>query len=249
MKALRMEFYKCRRRKIWLAPLLMLAAQLTWGLYSFRNADAKELAQGWASILYNFPILNAMMTPIIAAVVASRIADIEHKGQTLKLLETIQRTGALFDAKFLCATWTMTWMVVMQTAAVVIFGLYQGFLGAPPWDQIGKHLLATWSVTLTILLIQLILSLLIQNQMIGMLLGLLGALVGLFSLFFPQSLQRLFVWAYYGILYVSAMDWYPDTRVVDYYFTAFDWQGMLCIVVIFVLLYAIGRWLFVRKEV
>lgn len=249
MTALAMEFYKARRRKIWLAPLLMLAVQLAWGLYSFKNADAKELAQGWASTLYNFPLLNAMMTPVIAAVVASRVADLEHKGQTLKLLETVQRTGTLFDAKFAGAAVYMTGMVLVQTAAMVVFGFVCGFTGAFPAGEVGKYLIATWMVTLTLLLIQLVLSLLIQNQMIGMILGLIGALIGLFSLFFPQSLQKLLPWAYYGVLYVSAMDWDPSTRVVDYYFTAFDWGGLIAIGVFFAAIYLIGRRLFVRKEV
>ena len=249
MKALRMEFYKFRRRKIWLAPLLMLVLQLAWGLYSYRNMDAEALTQGWADILYGFPMLNAMMTPVIAAVVASRVADIEHKGQTFKLLETVQSTGVLFDMKFVGAAFYMTLMMLAQGAAIVIFGLIRGFAGPPPWDALGKFLLGNWLVTLTILLIQLLLSLLIQNQMIGMLIGLLGALVGLFSLFFPQSLQKLFVWAYYGVLYVSAMDWDPVTRATDYYFIQFDWIGLAGICIWFALIYLVGRRLFVRKEV
>ena len=33
MRSLRMEFFKCRRRRLWLPLIIMLAAQLAWGLY------------------------------------------------------------------------------------------------------------------------------------------------------------------------------------------------------------------------
>lgn len=248
-RLIRMEFFKCRRRMLWLAPLILLAAQMAWGLWSFRDLDAKELSQGWANILYTFPMLNAMMTPVIAAVVASRVADIEHKGQTLKLLETLRPTGRLFDAKFLCAAAWMGLYTLAQTAVLIVFGIVRGFAGPPPVVHIGEYFLATLLVTQTILLFQLIVSLLLPNQMIGMILGLIGAFLGLFSLFFPQSLHKFLLWAYYGVLYVAAMDWDPVTRVTDYYLTAFDWSGVLALALMFAALYLIGRRLFVRKEV
>jgi len=249
MKTLRMEFYKCKRRKIWLAPLLMLLVQLAWGLYSYLDMDANELIEGWADILYSFPMLNAMMTPVIASIVASRMADIEHKGQTLKLLETICPAGRLFDIKFICSAFYMTAMITLQTMTIIIFGKIQGFAGAPPAERIGQYYISTLIVTLTILLIQLVLSLMVSNQMVGMILGLIGAFMGLFSLFFPQGLQRLLVWAYYGVLYNTAMDWNRETRVVHYYFVDYNWGDLICICLAFIVIYFIGRRIFVRREV
>ena len=249
MRSLRMEFFKCRRRRLWLPLIIMLTAQLAWGLYSMRDLSAKELQQGWAMILYNFPMLNAMMTPVIAAVVASRMADIEHKGQTLKLLETVQRTGALFDSKFVCGAVYMTAFIAVQIAVIIGFGMAYGFAGAPPLEKIGEYFVATLLTTLTVLLLQMVLSLLIPNQMIGMIIGLLGSFVGLFSLFFPPSFQKFLPWAYYAVLYNTGMDWDGATRISDYYFIDFDWAGFACLIVYFVVIYAIGRRLFVKKEV
>ncbi len=249
MKSLRMEFFKCKRRRLWLPLVIMLAAQLAWGLYSFRDLSPRDLQQGWAMILYNFPMLNAMMTPVVAAVVASRMADIEHKGQTLKLLETVQRTGTLFDAKFICGAVYMTLFVAVQVVVIIGFGIISGFAGLPPIDRIGEYFAATWLTTITILLLQMILSLLIQNQMIGMIIGLIGSFIGLFSLFFPPSFQKFFVWAYYAVLYNTGMDWDAATRISDYYFTEFDLAGFLCLTAYFIVIYAVGRLLFVKKEV
>ena len=174
MIALQMEFYKCKRRWLWL-PLLLMAAQMLWGLWSYIDMDARALSQGWADILYSFPLLNAMMTPVVAAVLASRIADIEHKGQTLKLLQTVQSAGSVFDAKFLCAGTYMTVCVALQLATIVIFGVLRGFAGTPPWSRLLEYTVGTLLTTLTILLFQLVLSLLLSNQMIGMIAGLTGA--------------------------------------------------------------------------
>ena len=249
MTALRIEFFKCRRRKIWLPLLIMLAAQLAYGMYVFRDLDAKELQEGWALICYNFPMLNAMMTPVIAAVAASRMADIEHKGQTLKLLETVQRTGQIYDAKFFSGAIYLTLFVLIQVAAMVIFGIVQGFAGAPPVGRLLEYAVSTWLTTLAIFLLQLVLSLLIQNQMIGMILGLIGSFVGLFSLLLPPSFQKFLIWAFYGVLYNTGMDWDRETRISDYYFIDFDLGGLLLLVGYFLLIYWIGRALFVKKEV
>lgn len=249
MIALQMEFYKCKRRWLWLPPLLMLAAQMLWGLWSYIDMDARALSQGWADILYSFPLLNAMMTPVVAAVLASRIADIEHKGQTLKLLQTVQSAGSVFDAKFLCAGAYMTVFVALQLATIVIFGVLRGFAGTPPWSRLLEYTVGTLLTTLTILLFQLVLSLLLSNQMIGMIAGLIGALLGLFSLFFPPSFQRFFIWAYYAVLYNTVMDWNETTRIVTYRFTGFTWDGVIDILLFFAAIYIIGRRLFIKKEV
>lgn len=249
MKILWMEFFKCRRRRIWLAPLLMLAAQLAWGLFDYSDMSEKALAEGWESILYQFPLLNAMITPVIAALVASRIADVEHKGQTLKLLYTVCPAGRLFDMKYLCAALYMTAMLILQTAAITVFGLLRGFSGAPPISRLAEYFVSALAVTLTILLIQFILSLKFKNQMIPFVVGLIGSFLGMFSLFFPQSIHKLLVWAYYGVLDNAAMDWNPDTRVVHYRFIDYDWTGLLCMLIIFAVVYIIGRYRFVREEV
>lgn len=249
MKALKMEFFKCRRRRIWLPLLVMLAAQLAWGLYSLRALSERELQQGWAMILYNFPMLNAMMTPVIAAVIASRLADIEHKGQTLKLLETVQPTGSLFDAKLICGAAYMTGFLAVQMAVVLLFGICSGFAGNPPVTKLTEYFFSSLVTTLAILLLQLVLSLQIQNQMIGMIVGLIGSFIGLFSLFFPPSFQKAFVWAYYALLYNTGMAWDASTRISDYYFIDFNLSGFLCLIAYFLVIYGVGRVLFIRKEV
>lgn len=249
MNALKIEWLKARRRRIYLAPLLILAAQLAWGFYNYKNMQPAELAQGWASLLYTFPLLNAMMMPVLAAVTASRLIDVEHKGQTFKLLETLQRTQTLYDAKFICAASYILLMIVLQILVMLAFGVRRGFAGPIPWTEVALYALSTVLVTLTILLLQFLLALLIENQLVGMIVGLIGAFSGLFALFFPAALQKAILWAYYGVLSDTAMDWDRETRVVAYYFVSYDWGSFIFLALVFVVMYIIGRRLFVRKEV
>ncbi len=248
MKALAMEFYKTRRRRVWAIVAALIFVQLLWGIWAARNMDTRDLQQGWMFCLYQFPALNSIMMPVIAAVVASRLSDVEHKGQALKLLETVVSPGRLFGAKFLCGTLYMLAVVVLQLLVIVFMGYAKGFEGGVPFDKLLYYLLFTTAVNLTILLLQQVLSLLFVNQMVSFSVGLIGGLAGLFSMFLPQDLGRFLLWGYYGVLMLVRMDWDRDTRIVDYYYVPADWTGFIILAVMFCTIYMIGRTLFVRKE-
>lgn len=248
MKAFVLEFFKTRRRRVWLIVAALIGTQMLWSLWGVEYMDAHELKQGWLFYLYQFPLLNSIMMPVIAAVIASRLCDVEHKGQTLKLLETVMPTGRLFDAKFLCGAAYVLAAIVLQLAVMTITGNLYGFKGAPPLPMFGYYLLFTTAVSLTILLLQQVLSLLFVNQMISLSAGLIGTFAGLFSMFFPPQVEKFILWGYYGVLMFVRMDWNPATRISNFYWAPIDWPGFVALMAIFCAIYGIGRWLFVRKE-
>lgn len=210
--------------------------------------DAHDLSQGWMHFLFQFPLLNTIMMPVIAAVLASRLCDIEHKGDTLKLLNTVMSAGRLFDAKFLCGALYMLAVVILQLVVIVVVGYVTGFYGNPPADKLLYYLLFTTAVNLTILLLQQVLSLLFKNQMIPLTVGVIGSFGGLFILYLPQSLERFLLWGYYGVLMLVGMDWDRTTRITNFYYTPLDWAGFITLAVMFCAIYIIGRALFIRKE-
>ena len=248
IKALAIEFYKTRRRKIFLVVMAMIAAQLMWALWSFSRMDVRDLEQGWISSLFQFTLLNSLMMPVICAVVASRICDVEHKGQTLKLLNTIIPSGHIFDVKFLCGAFYMILAVLFQILTILITGYLKGFNGEAPFELFGYYLLFTTAVNLSVLLLQQVLSLLFTNQMVALTVGLTGSFFGLFSLFFPQSFQKFVIWGYYGVLMFIGMDWDRATRITNYYLTPIDWAGFVMLMVQFLVLYIIGRVIFSHRE-
>ncbi|HCS73608.1 MAG TPA: ABC transporter permease [Clostridiales bacterium] len=248
IKSLALEFWKIRRRKVWAIVAALLFVQVLWSLWGVETMDAHELSQGWVYFLYQFPILNAIMMPVIAAVVASRLCDIEHKGQMLKLLNTLMPAGRLFAAKFLCGALYMLAVALLQIMVMVIAGLAFGFEGSPPLDKLLYYLLFTTTVNITILLLQQVLSFLIINQMIPLAVGAIGSFVGLFILYFPQNLGRFILWGYYGVLMFVGMDWDRATRITNFHYVPVDWSGFGVLAVAFCIIYILGRALFIRKE-
>ena len=69
--AIGMEILKTKGRKIWLVVAVMMAVQLLWAGWAISNKDADDLIQGWMFFLYQFPMLNCIIMPVIAAVVSA----------------------------------------------------------------------------------------------------------------------------------------------------------------------------------
>jgi hypothetical protein len=246
---LRLEFTKTRRRRVWLTVALLIGVQLLWVAWGTSRMDAQDLAQGWLYLLYQFPILNSIIMPVVAAVLASRLSDIEHRGQMLRLLETIVPAGRLFGAKFFAGGAYLLAATLAQVLLMWGAGWARGFAGMPPLDLWGWYLLSTMAVNLVLLLMQQGLSLLVANQMVPLSVGLVGALIGLFSLYLPMTFQRFVLWSYYGVLMNVRMDWDPATRIVDLYRVPVDWAGLAVLTTIGCVLYLVIRTLFVRQEV
>ncbi len=249
IKAITVEFRKIRRRRVWAIVAAMLFVQILWSLWGIQRMDAQALSQGWMRFLYQLPLLNSIMMPIIAAVVASRLCDIEHKGQTFKLLNTITPTRHFFNAKFLCGALHMLATVLLQIIILVIVGKTARFTGTLPVEKLFYYLLFTTAVNLTIFLLQQVLSLLFRNQLLPLTVGIIGSFAGLFIMFFPQNLERFLLWGYYGVLMLVGMDWDRTTRITNFYYVRVDWTGFISLIIIFSLIYMIGRSLFARKEV
>lgn len=101
--ALRLEFYKNKHRGLLLTVFALVVVEIAWMYIAFRNPTAQQLKIGWMDMLYELPSLNSIIFPLIAAIIASRLADVEHKGDTWKLLGTVQKTKSRGNPKF-CVT-------------------------------------------------------------------------------------------------------------------------------------------------
>jgi hypothetical protein len=157
--------------------------------------------------------------------------------------------GRLFDAKLLFGGIYITVAICVQILAMILVGSIKGFQGNPPLDKFAYYFLFTGTVSLTILLLQQILSLQFPNQMVSLSVGLLGGLVGIFLLYLPKVFSKFLLWGYYGELIFVQMDWDPATRIVHYAYIPKNWPGFLLLVGVFIGLYSFGRRAFVRKEI
>ena len=86
IKLLKCELLKMRHRYVFLSALAIVAAGLVFSLYgNYRGTIADFIMKnGWVMMLYQLPLANGIFFPIMATVVASRLADAEHKASAFK---------------------------------------------------------------------------------------------------------------------------------------------------------------------
>ena len=105
-------------------------------------------------------------------------------------------------------------------------------------------------VSWALFLMQQILSLLISSQLIPLFIGLLGSFVGVFSAFFPMDKVTGFLpWGYY-IVGLTISSWYDEENRISYYFeSSFRWPWFVGFLAFSLILYFVGKRLFLKKEV
>lgn len=250
MRTLQLEFYKIRRRKVWLSMFAMLGVQLLWGLWAMRNPKDWELASGWMSLLYSLSVLDGVMMPTIMSLLASRLADIEHKGNTYKQLRTLRPAASLYQAKALCGLIILVVLLAFQAAVFILYGYCLGYEGNP---DLRYYLLSyglKFASCLSLFLLQLLLSMLFANQMIPLVVGLGGSMVALLIMF--VSHYSFLPWGGNLSASVVGMDWDENSRIITYFYREYSPAEIAAVVCIFVwvaVFYLAGRILFTRREV
>lgn len=250
MKTLQLEFYKIRRRKVWLTMFALLSVQLMWGLWSMRDPREWELQSGWMSLLYQLSLLDGIMVPTMMAVLASRLADIEHKGNTYKQLETLRSAGSLYHAKAVCGCMIIAILFAVQFTFFIALGYYLGYEGNPDV----KYYLLSYGLkvaaNISLFLLQLALSMLFANQMIALVAGLGGSMAALLLMFVTThsflpwggNLSATLIWS----------EWDEVTRISTFCYRTFspvETAAVVCIFVWIVVFYVGGRVLFARKNI
>lgn len=251
ISAVRLEFFKSKRRGLLLTVLAIFGFEISWMLMAFRNPTVEEIQQGWMDLLYQMPTLNTIFFPIAAAIIASRLADLEHKGETWKLLETIQKASTIFIAKFLCGAWYILLSILLEIGSMLICGKLLAYAGEPALEKYALFLLFQLVTTLEIFALQLILSSLIRNQMIPLCIGCGGCFIGLFLLFVPLKVaQYLLPWGHSSLLYtVYLAYWNPDSRTMLLAYNPINWVAFVVTICELLVLLRTGCKLFDQKEV
>ena len=93
------------------------------------------------------------------------------------------------------------------------------------------------------------LSLRFTNQAAALVCGIAGSFLGILSMLFPPALIRCVPWGYYGLLALVDMDWDAATRITTF---SWRWPEGTDLILLFLwaaVFLAVGRTLFVRKEV
>jgi len=199
MKAIRLEFYKLRHKHLFLMITLFLIVEIAWVFMATSMSISRSPDNAtWELLIATLSSMNGLFLPILSAVCVSRICDMEHKGNTWKLLMTVSvKRGQLYAAKYISASIVMLWACTLQVLAIVVFGVVNGFQQPVPLFLLVRFLIGMVLTNMTIIALQQWVSMAVKNQAFALCLGMVGGFIGMAADLFPAGVRRIFVWSYY----------------------------------------------------
>lgn len=244
------EWMKVRYRKIGLILAGFLALIVLWIIWALHDAPQEQIWDGYRMSFLQLPLINTILLPTMTAMLASRLCDAEVKGDTLKLLCTMERKGRLFDMKLLMGVVYLGLFMAAEVLILLGLGHFYGYERPLNPMQLLYFVLEVYVVSLGVYLLQQVLSFFFENQIIPLAVGLLGSFIGLFAWFFPGNpMRKIFIWGFYSQLCFVNYNWDEVTRIVTYYDVPFDVGAFCLLLAILAAGYAVGKTLFLGKEI
>lgn len=243
------EWMKVRYRKIGLLLLAFLALTFLWIVWAIRDAHLEELLDGYRWVFVNVSMINTILLPTMTSMLASRLCDAELKGNTLKLLYTMERSGRLFDMKLLMGACYLFFYVAAELVLFFVFGKMYHFGQPLSLRHVLYFLVQNYLVTLAIYLLQQVLSFFFENQIVPLAAGLFGSFVGLFAWYLPRNPLGWFLpWNYYSLLGFVSYHWNEETRILHFYDVPFHTTAFGVLLMMLVLGYILGKGLFLKRS-
>lgn len=247
IKLIKLEFLKLKRKKIGLSILLLLFGELIWSLWA--ASSYTDTYNGWCYLLYQIPTINTLLMPILIAILTSRLSDNEYKGDTFKLLCTMIDAPKLYISKLICASIYLICTAFGQVLCMLVTSQLVSFTDPLPFGHLTSYILTTMLVNLCLLVFYQTVSLLFANQAITLIAGIAGGFMGLFSVFFPPTIQRFFLPSYYSILDTISMITHTETQTFSIIYDSLDIVSLLVVVIVTIGLYILGQMSFCKKEI
>lgn len=243
------EYQKTRGRHLFLFVFAMSAVALACVVGGNLSEDA--IAKGWYMLLYQMPLINALMLPVMAMLLSFRLGDLEHKNGMFKQLCCITEKGKLFDAKLLYGFGLMLIGIVIQWCGIIADGLFRHhFGGSFLWKEYLLLLLFTIAPTAAIYVLQHVVVMCCAKPTVPYAVGIIGEFAGVLSLFLPYEwFSNMMPWGYYGALILIRADYDRATRISTYYYREVNWGGFAAVSLMTIVFYVVGRMIFCRKEV
>lgn len=221
-KALHAECQKARRRHDLLVAVGIALLVLLWVGVSYKVDTPEEQASCYLMLYYAIPIMNAVVMPIGMAALASRIWDSETKGETCKLLFTLQSRGSLFAAKAALGMLENLLVCGVEILGVWAVGQWKGTQEPDP-GRFAWLFLCTFAVNGMLYFFSFWLSIRFRNQVAALAVGFCGALIGLFAAFMPPVFSFFVPFGYYIPLTSVGMTYDAETRISTYFPVDFRW--------------------------
>lgn len=210
-EAVRIEYAKLHRRRLPLIGLVVIAAGLLFSSAGLFTATAQASftdphATPWLQLMLTVALTTALTSPLLVAILGSRVVEIEHQANGWILARMAgRRRGDLCRIKFLALAPLLVGLVAAQFVLQVLIARAAGLtqpLDLGLWVGYAGCVLL---VGLALLAVHICLSAWLENQLISLGVGVVGSFVGLFSLFMPPAVARLLPWGYYAVSTPVAM--------------------------------------------
>ena len=235
-----------RRHDIWIC-LLVSIIMVVW-VGGLAPSDPEELENAYSALFYSIPVIDSIVMPVFMAVLASRLWDMEIKGNTTKLLYTLQSRRSLFKGKMIFGVMEIFLTVFMEMGAVLLLGKIHGYTEAFPERQFLYLTVCTTVVGLMLFLSEFLIMLIWNNPIPALCVGIVGALLGLFSAFMPPIVSYFVQWGYFiPLSSYEVAKWDQATHTVTYGTRNFNW-GLLAFTFALAALFFYVSWRRVQKQ-
>lgn len=194
------EFAKMRHLHVWLLATVLLVLVTGITVYSgVLNPYFNRATDGsWNSLLNSFAGAVLLAAPLLLAIMASRQVDVEHVGGGWLLSATSGVTpGSLCRAKFLSLAVLVSGSTLTSSGLVAGTGFLLGVTAPWPAARWLGCTAAIIIVNVVLVAVQVIISALVENQLVSIGVGLLGTILALIASSLPTWVTHLIPWGYY----------------------------------------------------
>lgn len=202
-RAVANEFAKMRRRRVGLIATIMVFGVLALSMFAVvPSPDFSPDAPGaWNALLAGMSLGIPMISPLLLAVLASRQTDIEHRGNGWLSQSTSGITpGGVCRAKLAALGIIVSAITIGTSLIVLVFGKsLAGILPAAPLGHWAGFTFCMVVVNLAVLALHILLSAMVENQLVALGIGLLGCISAVFSQGLPTAAAHVTPWGYYAL--------------------------------------------------
>ncbi len=246
MKFLLVEFKKQKGQHSFFLFLLVFAFTVLWLLWCLDDLDFSRFNDVTGLLMTNLLLMNTILLPLVLAVFASRLADVERLGNTYKWLCTMESSACIYRCKAVVGT---VYLSVFALAQAALFALTGNFFVPGFSIRYVQYFVTLLAVYEAVFLFQLNLSFASSSQLLPLFVSVGATFTGIFSWFLNQyPLRYLIPWGYFAALCNVGMYYQEDIRYSTYTWSPYPVLWLVILLIFIGIEYLWGSRFF-RKHV
>ncbi|NYI72604.1 hypothetical protein GGQ54_003164 [Naumannella cuiyingiana] len=239
------ELAKLRHLRIGMLAAVLVVAQA--GVVMLTTVSSAEFTdpatRDWTVVLAGLSRSAPLLCPLLIAVIASRLIDIEHRGNGWLMNQTSGTApGALCRAKLIIGASILTCVAIATNLAILGLGRLAGIRTAVPAGLWAGYAACALLINIVVLAGHLLLAAKIGNQLVTLGIGLVGTVIGVFATGLPVWFAHATPWGYYSLAEAAR---YQDGHLI---IRTPDYLGVLVMFVVAAALFGLLTNAFDRRE-